>query len=179
VQQGVARTPQRTVLLPQPPREQVAVGARGPSTVPAAVLRDLLATPSARRRRGEVESVVTDALAGTGLAGLADADATRLPTGAQRLLQVARVTATGARVLLLDEPAAGMTPAEREALVPVLRGLARNGAAVLVVEHDMRLVGAVADRLTVLDRGRVLATGEPDRVRADPAVRRAYLGGDA
>ena len=79
-------------------------------------------------------------------------------------------------MLLLDEPAAGMTAAERLRLAEVLRGLAGNGRAVLLVEHDMRLVAAVADRVTVLDRGRVLAVGRPEQVRADPAVRRAYLG---
>ncbi len=80
-------------------------------------------------------------------------------------------------MLLLDEPAAGMSAAERSRLAGVLRALAGNGVAVLLVEHDMRLVGAVADRVTVLDQGRVLAVGTPEQVRRDPAVRRAYLGG--
>jgi branched-chain amino acid transport system permease protein len=79
-------------------------------------------------------------------------------------------------VLLVDEPAAGMTTAERARLAVVLRRLAAAGRAVVLVEHDMRLVGEVADRVTVLDAGRVLATGTPDEVRADPEVRRAYLG---
>ena len=172
---GVARTPQRTALLQRtPPRRQVAVGARGGSDRPGAVLRDLLATPSSRRTRARDRRGRRAGPGRRGLADRADADPARLPTGAQRLLQVARVVATGAGVLLLDEPAAGMTAGERAALVPVLRGLADRGAAVLLVEHDLRLVGAVADRVTVLDRGRVLASGPPDRVRADPSVRRAY-----
>ena len=85
-------------------------------------------------------------------------------------------TATGARVLLLDEPAAGMRPDERATLERVLRRLAHSGHAVLVVEHDLRLVANAADVVTVLDEGRVIATGTPDEVIADAAVRRVYLG---
>ena len=177
---GVARTPQRTVVLPRStPRRQVAVGARGGARSPGAVARHLLATPSSRAASATRERVVTAALDGTGLTGVAGADPRTLTVGEQRLLQVARVVATGAQVLLLDEPAAGMTAAERARLAEVLRDLAGNGRAVLLVEHDMRLVGAVADRVTVLDDGRVIATGRPEQVRADPRVRRAYLGGSA
>jgi len=174
---GVARTPQRTVLLPRStPERQVAVGARGGARAPGAVLRHLLATPSSGQADATRDRVVAAALRATGLAGVAARDPRALTVGEQRLLQVARVVATGAQVLLLDEPAAGMTATERRRLAGVLRGLAGNGRAVLLVEHDMRLVGAVADRVTVLDRGRVLAVGRPEQVRADPAVRRAYLG---
>ena len=119
------------------------------------------------------------ALRRTGLTHVADADPATLTVGEQRLLQVARAVATGASVLLLDEPAAGTTAGERARLVEVLRGLAGAGLAVLLVEHDMRLVGAVADRVTVLSAGRRLASGRPAQVRADPAVQRAYLGGAA
>jgi ABC-type branched-subunit amino acid transport system ATPase component len=92
------------------------------------------------------------------------------------LLQIARAVATGAHTLLLDEPAAGMAQAERARLVHVLRGLAGNGLAVLLVEHDMRVVGSAADRVTVLAEGAVVASGSPEQVRAHPAVQRAYLG---
>lgn len=174
---GVARTPQRTVVpAGSTPRRQVAIGARGGMPGPGAVLRHLLATPGSRDAAVARERVVAHALGRTGLAHRADDDPRALPVGAQRLLQVARVTATGAQVLLLDEPAAGMTAGEREHLATVLRDLAGNGHAVLLVEHDMRLVSAVADRVTVLDRGQVLATGTPEQVRSDPAVRSAYLG---
>jgi ABC-type branched-subunit amino acid transport system ATPase component len=92
-------------------------------------------------------------------------------------LQIARTAATGARVLLLDEPAAGMRPDERVTLERVLRRLASDdGRAVLVVEHDLRLVARAADTVTVLDEGRVIASGTPDEVVADTAVRRVYLG---
>jgi branched-chain amino acid transport system permease protein len=174
---GVARTPQRTAVLPgSTPERQVAVGARGGARAPGSVLRHLLATPSSAVAAATGERVVAAALRVTGLTSVAGRDPRSLTVGEQRLLQVARVVATGAEVLLLDEPAAGMTAAERHRLAEVLRRLARNGRAVLLVEHDMRLVGEVANRVTVLDAGRVLAVGRPEQVRANPAVRRAYLG---
>jgi branched-chain amino acid transport system permease protein len=110
------------------------------------------------------------------MCGLGRAAGAHLGVGEQRLLQVARAVATGARTLLLDEPAAGTTDAERRRLATVVRTLAGSGAAVCVVEHDMRFVIEVADRVTVLDAGTVIATGTPDEVRHAPAVRRAYLG---
>jgi ABC-type branched-subunit amino acid transport system ATPase component/ABC-type branched-subunit amino acid transport system permease subunit len=175
VRAGVARTPQHTAVLPRLVADgQVAVGARGGSRRTFAVPRHLLATPSSRH--GELAAAVEAALRDTGLEHLRGADPGRLRVGDQRLLQVARAVATGARVLLLDEPAAGMTADERSRLCVVLRRLAGNGTAVLLVEHDMRLVGEVADRVTVLDAGTVIASGPVDVVRADPAVRRAYLG---
>jgi branched-chain amino acid transport system permease protein len=175
VRVGVVRTPQHTVVMPRLAADrQVAVGSRGGSRRRFAVLRHLLSTPSSRLTTQD--RVVSRALQDVGLEHVVGADPQRLPAGDQRLLQVARAVATGAQVLLLDEPAAGMTADERARLAAVLRRLAGNGAAVLLVEHDMRLVGAVADRVTVLDTGRVLASGTPEQVRADPAVRRAYLG---
>ncbi|MCW2680610.1 MAG: hypothetical protein JWM62_2011 [Frankiales bacterium] len=171
---GVARTPQRTVVLPRStPEQQTAIGVprqRG------TVVRHLLATPSSRDATSRRRRLVQAALRHAGVAHVAHQDPRSLTVGEQRLLQVARVVATGAQVLLLDEPAAGMTAAERTRLAQVLRALARNGSAVLLVEHDMRLVSTVADRVTVLDQGRVIAGGTAEQVRADPAVRRAYLG---
>jgi branched-chain amino acid transport system permease protein len=173
VHAGVTRTSQHTALMPRLAADrQIAVGARGGVAARYAVVRHLLATPSSRAPDERTPA----ALELTGLDHVVGADPGRLSVGDQRLLQVARAVATGADVLLLDEPAAGMTAAERGRLAVVLRRLAANGAAVLLVEHDMRLVGQVADRVTVLDVGRVIATGSPDAVRADPAVRRAYLG---
>jgi branched-chain amino acid transport system permease protein len=175
VRAGVVGTPQHTAVLPRLVADrQVGVGARGGSRERAAVVRHLFATPSSRHGSEPVR--VAWALEETGLGHLRGADPQRLATGDQRLLQVARAVATGATVLLVDEPAAGMTPDERTRLAAVLRRLAGNGLAVLLVEHDMRLVGEVADSVTVLDVGRVLASGPVDVVRADPAVHRAYLG---
>ncbi|MBK5305172.1 MAG: ATP-binding cassette domain-containing protein [Frankiaceae bacterium] len=177
VLEGVAATPQRTIILPGlTPERQVAVGLRGGSRPRQAVLRHLLATPSSRVAARRTASLVAELLRETRLTPVARLDPAELTVGEQRILQIARALATGARVLLLDEPAAGMSSDERTTLRHVLRRLAGNGIAVLLVEHDMTLVNAVADHVTVLDAGQVIATGRPSEVRADPAVQRAYLG---
>ena len=143
-----------------------------------AALRQVLATPRSAREAERVRAVVAAALRGTGLEGVATTDPARLTVGERQLLQVARVIATGPSVFLFDEAAAGMTGAERQRLREVLRWLAASGAAVLIVEHDMGFVGAVANYVYVLDAGRIIATGPPERVRAEPLVREVYLGID-
>jgi ABC-type branched-subunit amino acid transport system ATPase component/ABC-type branched-subunit amino acid transport system permease subunit len=177
---GVAATPQRTVVLERTiPARQVAIGVRGGSRPRQAVLRHLFATPSSRLAQQRSGALVAGVLRETRLTSVAALPPAELTVGEQRLLQIARVLATGARVLLLDEPAAGMSVDERATLRHVLRRLAGNGIAVLVVEHDMRLVNAVADHVTVLDAGQVIAGGRPDEVRSSAAVQRAYLGAPA
>lgn len=177
VRAGVVRTPQQaTVLAGLSTAQQVALGARGGAVWPQAVVRHLFGTPRSRLQTDQLRATAGGALNALGLGWIADLDPARLTTGERQLLQLARAVATGAPVLLFDEPAAGMTAAERGVLRRVLRDLADGGAAVLIVEHDLRLVAAVADQITVLDAGRVLATGEAASVRADPAVRLALLG---
>jgi branched-chain amino acid transport system permease protein len=174
---GVAATPQRTVVLARTsPERQVAIGVRGGSRPRYAVVRHLLATPSSRLADQRSRAMVAAVLRETRLSPVATLSPAELTVGEQRVLQIARVLATGARVLLLDEPAAGMSVDDRATLRHVLRRLAGNGIAVLVVEHDMRLVNAVADHVTVLDAGQVIAAGRPDEVRSSAAVQRAYLG---
>jgi branched-chain amino acid transport system ATP-binding protein len=107
-----------------------------------------------------------------------DIPARDLSHGEQRQLELAMALATGARLLLLDEPMAGLGPAESGAMTGTLAALKRD-ATILLVEHDMDAVFALADRVTVLVAGRAIATGTPAEIRADPAVRDAYLGGDA
>jgi branched-chain amino acid transport system permease protein len=171
---GVVRTFQHTALLPGVVADrQVAMGWRGGTGRRGDVLRHLLATPRGR------QLTAPGVLGRLGLAHLTGADPQRLTYGDQRLLQVARAAATGAAVLLLDEPAAGMTPLERRTLQRLVRDLAARGHAVLLVEHDVRLVAAVADRVTVLHAGRVIASGPAAEVLADEAVRLAYLGAPA
>jgi branched-chain amino acid transport system permease protein len=174
---GVVRTPQRsTVLSGLSPARQVALGARRGASSTHAVIRHLCATPRSRLDTGQLKAAVAAALHDTGLSELGDVDPSRLTTGERQLLQIARAVATGASVFLCDEPAAGMTSSERQVLQDVLRGMAAAGVAVLVVEHDMRFVRAVADWVTVLDAGRVIASGGPAAVHADPAVRDVFLG---
>ncbi|GII58553.1 hypothetical protein Pth03_69420 [Planotetraspora thailandica] len=177
VRRGVTRTFQRTVGLERLcPHRQVLLGVRGGTPVPFAVVRHLFGSASMQDHAATADREAWRALHVTELAQRAFDRPGALGAGEQRLLQVARAVATGARVLLLDEPAVGMTGPERAALARVLRRLAAGGVAVLLVEHDLALVYGVADRITVLDRGRVLASGTPESTAADPAVRRIYLG---
>jgi ABC-type branched-subunit amino acid transport system ATPase component/ABC-type branched-subunit amino acid transport system permease subunit len=177
VRVGVVRTSQRaTVLAGITPAQQVALAALGAGRSRQVVARHLFATPRSRLDEDRVRATAAAALRDTGLTHLGDIDPIRLSVGERQLLQIARAVATGASVLLLDEPAAGMTPGERDALRSVLRGLAASGSAILVVEHDMLFVGSVADWVTVLDAGRIIAAGKPGSVQADPAVREAFLG---
>jgi branched-chain amino acid transport system ATP-binding protein len=111
-----------------------------------------------------------------GLAALAGVRAGALPYGMQRRLELARALAARPRLLLLDEPLAGLSGAESGELTALVAGIAAEGVTVLLVEHDVASVLAVSDRVVVLDHGALLADGPPGEVRADPAVRAAYLG---
>jgi branched-chain amino acid transport system permease protein len=177
VRAGVVRTLQRTATLGAlPTGVQVAVGARAQENIAFLGVRHLLATPVSRAAAVARRQATAGALDLVGLGDRASVEVARLDSSEQRLLQIARAIATGAPAVLLDEPAAGMSRRQRDNLVRVLRRLAAAGHGVLLVEHDMGLVGRAADRVTVLAEGRVLATGRPSDVRQDPAVRRVYFG---
>jgi ABC-type branched-subunit amino acid transport system ATPase component/ABC-type branched-subunit amino acid transport system permease subunit len=174
---GVVRTVQHTALLGDlPAGVQTAVGARAQERLAFAGLRHLVVSPAARQLTRTRQLVAAGALTAVDLPGVTAQPADQLDSADQRLLQVARAVATGAPALLLDEPAAGMAATDRRRLARVLRRLADDGYGVLFVEHDMALVGAVADRVTVLDAGRVIATGTFTEIQQNPAVRAAYLG---
>jgi len=111
-----------------------------------------------------------------GLRAHADVLVTSLPTGQGRLVELGRALACKPSILLLDEPAAGQDEKETEQFSRLLRELAGEGMAVVLVEHDVRLVMAVCDRISVLDFGRIIATGTPDEIQHDEAVLGAYLG---
>jgi len=111
-----------------------------------------------------------------GLGELREAPVERLSFGQGRLLEIARALAGEPKLLLFDEPAAGLTLAEAERIAAVIRGIAARGIAVLLIEHDMRFLLPLAHRVVVLNFGAKIAEGPPERIRADPAVMKAYLG---
>ena len=127
------------------------------------------------RSEPELREPARAALARVGLAERADALVARLSHGEHRQLEIAVALATSPRMLLLDEPMAGMGPEESARMVAMLRELKRE-LTILLIEHDMEAVFALADRITVLVYGRVIASGPPAAIRADEAVRKAYLG---
>ncbi|HYQ68558.1 ABC transporter ATP-binding protein [Actinophytocola sp.] len=131
------------------------------------------------RHRGDERAIARTArecLARTGLLDWADRPAEALPLGQQRVVQVARALCGRPRLLLLDEPASGLRAAERERLASLLAELKAEGLTMLLVEHDVAFVTRLADRITVLDLGQVIAEGTPAQVRADEKVVAAYLG---
>jgi branched-chain amino acid transport system ATP-binding protein len=127
-------------------------------------------------RAGELITRAEDALARIGLTGVAERSAGTLSHGEQRQLEIAMALASNPKVLLLDEPLAGMGPEESERMTALLKDLAREHA-LLLIEHDMDFVFRVANWMTVMAEGTVLAEGRPDAIRADTAVQDAYLGG--
>ena len=130
------------------------------------------AIPSAVRDTSQLQSAVE----GTGLEDRLDLTVRELSLSERRRLEVARVLTTGARIILLDEVMAGLAEAEIEELIVVIRRLASQGLGVLLVEHQVWVVTQLSNQIVVLDRGRVLAAGEPSDVLSDPTVVEAYLG---
>ena len=154
--------------------ENVAVGSHLKSR--GGLFSALVRTPSMRRMEAEIAEKSRALLDLVGLASIADARAATLSYGRQRLLEVARALAAEPRLLLLDEPAAGLDAEESVRLSTVIRTIADSGTSVLLIEHDMKLVMNTADEVVVVDFGRKIAQGTPAEVRADPAVIAAYLG---
>nr|WP_045878986.1 ABC transporter ATP-binding protein [Pseudofrankia sp. DC12] len=172
---GIARTFQNIRLFGDlTALDNVRVGVEVRARVGAG--RALLPLPFVRREARAVEAASWELLDFAGLADRAGQPAASLPYGAQRRLEIARALGTRPTLLLLDEPAAGATAAERRDLVELIGQIRARGVSILLIEHDIRLVAAVADTVLAMTFGKVIATGTPDEVRADPAVVEAYLG---
>jgi branched-chain amino acid transport system ATP-binding protein len=175
---GISRTYQNTRLFPtMTALENILIGEH--QHLRATWLGAVIGTRSQREEEVRALEEARRLLTFVGLRGQGDMLAAKLPYGDQRRLEVARALAGKPRLLLLDEPTAGMNPAEVVSIAALIRDVARSGHSVLLVEHNVKLVMDVCDRITVLNFGKVIADGAPSEVAVDPAVVAAYLGGEA
>ncbi len=175
---GMVRTFQAARIFPgMTAMENVLAGAH--LHVRARPWRQMLWLPAARSEERELAARADALLDLAGLAAFRDAAATELPMGAQKLLEVIRALMARPRVVLLDEPAAGLNDAETAELASLLRAVRDSGITVVVVEHNMSLVMGVADKVIVLDAGTVVASGTPAEIQRNPRVIEAYVGQEA
>ena len=172
----VARTYQNVRLFPHVSAlDNVLIGRH--RLLKAGIWDAIAGTRRFRQEQAAALEVARELLAFVGISHRGDTLARNMPYGDQRRLEIARALATDPRLLLLDEPAAGMNPQEGMRLVGLIQRIREErGVTVVMIEHHMRVVMAVSDRITVLDRGHVLAEGRPAEIHADERVIAAYLG---
>jgi branched-chain amino acid transport system ATP-binding protein len=176
--QGIARTFQNIRLFKDISvidNVKIAMDA----SIRCSLLDSILRLPRYWKAEREVDQRAHELLEVVGLGGLAEHTARNLPYGQQRKLEIARALGTNPKLLLLDEPAAGMNPTETQELMRTIR-LIRDkfSISILLIEHDMSFVMGICERLYVLDYGMIIASGNPEEVRSDPRVIAAYLGGE-
>ncbi len=173
---GLARTFQNIRLFKQLTARQnlvLAMHCRRTSNVFSSVLR----TPSYKKEKAECNKKAEELLDYMGLLGEKNEQAQNLPYGKQRKLEIARAIATGADILLLDEPAAGMNPQETEELMNLIKSIRADlNKTVFLIEHDMKLVMGISDNIVVFDHGQLIAEGKPEEIRNNKKVIEAYLG---
>jgi branched-chain amino acid transport system ATP-binding protein len=173
---GIARTFQNIRLFNLMTAEENVMVAMH-SKLKSGMIRTIIRTPGQRREEREARDLANDLLRFVGIGKIAGETARNLSYGDQRRLEVARALALSPKVLLLDEPTAGMNPQESATFNDfVHRVRDEKDVAILLIEHDMSVVMRVSERITVLDRGEMIAQGGPDEIRNNPRVVEAYLG---